>query len=169
MVAIDTQQNSSQTLAIMSLVVAALAVVFAPAVQWVLGRQQLIGPMRQAWINNLRKKVSALIATADCLYHGGLEVTDRYADLRKIKRLEEEIILTVNPAEEEHQALLKQIRTMIVALESNGKEQEFLLAEDKTRRLTQTILKTEWDRVRGWRSLRKLWKRMKDIQEQSNL
>lgn len=159
MMMIETPQSSSQHLAILSLTVAALAVVVAPAVQWVVARQQLIGPMRQAWINNLRKKVAALTATADCLHRGGLEVTDKFGDLRRIKRLEEEIILTVNPNERDHQALLAQIRTMISALEIGAKKNEFTPARKETTKLTQTILKTEWDR-RGWHWLRKVWKRL---------
>ena len=90
-------------------------------------------------------------------------MTDEYADLSRIKHLEEEIILTVNPTEEDHKALLEQIRTMIIALENGPRKQDFLAAKDKTRKLAQTILKTEWDRVRGWRSLRKLWRRLKEI------
>jgi len=88
--------------------------------------------------------------------------------LSHIKHLEEEIILTVNPTEEDHKALLEQIRTMIIALESGPRKQDFPAAAARTRKLTQPILKTEWDRVRGWRSLRRLWRRLKNMWEKSN-
>lgn len=157
---IEAQQNSSQTVA--ALAVAVLLV--APAVQWAIGRNQLIGPMRQAWINNLRDKVSTLIAAAESLYYERAQ--NPHEVLLRIKQLNEEIILTVNPTEDDHKALLELLETIILAVDGKTKEHSFIPIAHNVRKLTQKILKTEWDRVKGFPRWRKFLKEIDSMREE---
>lgn len=69
---------------VLSLVVAALAVFVVPLISWLITKRQLasllevankqiIAPMRQAWINNLRDLVAELTSSALHYYVAGFE------------------------------------------------------------------------------------------------
>ena len=155
---------------ILSLTVALLAVFVGPWVSWIMTKRQLesaqrlansqlessrrvankqiIAPMRQAWINELRKKIAELSSSALHYFVTGYEQR-KDEECKRLTELEQEIILTVNPRENEHLFLLTTIREMISALERGRQhDDEFIDAQKKMMELAQIILKTEWNRVR---------------------
>lgn len=146
-------------LPILSLLVAALAVFFGPFIfQKIAERQiqsslkiankQIVGPMRQAWINNLRDLLADLVSSALHYYVSGFE--DRSdEEYRRLTLLEHQVQLMLNPVEKDHQRLEELINQMTSALGcglEGGRDFEDAYAEIK--KLTRKILKREWDRVR---------------------
>ena len=143
---------------VLSLLVAALAVFVGPLVSWamarrqletsqLIARRQLVGPMRQAWINDLRRALAELLSSALHYFVAGFDDrTDK--EYRRLTELEQEIILMVNPNEKEHVALLATIRDMVGALQAGRLEGQFTSSYEQATELAQRILKTEWNRVR---------------------
>jgi len=143
---------------VLSLLVAALAVFVGPLVSWAVARRQLqisqriasrqlVGPMRQAWIHELRRALAELLSSALHYFVAGFEDrTDK--EYRRLTELEQEVILMVNPNEKEHVALLGTIRQMVGALETGRLEDQFISSHKQATELAQRILKTEWNRVR---------------------
>lgn len=144
---------------ILSLGVAALAVFVGPMISLLIARRQvmsslevankqIIGPMRQAWINNLRDLLAELASSAHHYFVAGFEErTDE--EYRRLSLLEHKIQLMLNPKEEDHRKLEQLIRTMIGALE-RGKEadSDFVSAHPMVMKLSREVLKREWDRVK---------------------
>ena len=148
-----------KTIPLMSLVVAALAVLVGPLISWRIARRQLasslevankqiIAPMRQAWINNLRDLLAELTSSALHYHVAGFEErTDE--EYRRLTLLEHKIALMLNPLEEDHKRLEQLIRLMISGLE-RGREgaAEFPNLHPAVMDLSRQIFKREWNRVR---------------------
>jgi cell division protease FtsH len=116
--------------------------------QWQTAFGKLIAPMRQAWINELRKEVAELSSSALHYFETGHE--DRKdEEYKRLTELELEIILTVNPRENDHLYLLATIREMMDALErEKGNENQFMGTHKKMMEVARAILNTEWNRVK---------------------
>jgi len=155
---------------ILSLIVAALAVFVGPIISWSIAKRQIraasllakdqirssleasnkqiIAPMRQAWINNLRDVLSELTSSALHYYVSGFE--DRTEkEYQRVKLLESKVRLMLNAKEDDHQRLEALIRKMIAAIHyEKGKEDVFPDLHTEVVALSRTILKREWDRVK---------------------
>ncbi|HEX9637730.1 MAG TPA: hypothetical protein VGB99_09360 [Acidobacteriota bacterium] len=144
---------------ILSLVVAVGAVLLGPLVSWAIARRQLeaaqsianrqlVSPMRQAWINELRSKLAELLSSALHYFVAGpQDRTD--ARYRRLAQLEQEVVLMVNPGEEEYKTLLSTIRRMVGSLEEGTQlDDQFIELHKQVTELAQRILKAEWNRVR---------------------
>lgn len=153
---------TSQLIPVLSLIVAALAVFFGPFITLYIGRKQIelsrriaskqiVAPMRQAWINDIRDKLAELSSTALHFLNAGFEQR-KDEEYKRLHQLEEEITLRINPSEPDHLELLKTIRKMMLALQSGVHDVEildnFIEAHQKTRSLGQRIFKTEWNRIK---------------------
>jgi hypothetical protein len=144
-----------------SLTITLLAVFFGPLISLRIARRQIessqrvavkqvVAPMRQAWINGLREKVSALCAEAEyCCYSMsiGQDIPDFSKHARKLYRFEKEIALTLNPLEEDHIELARRISELLRCVQTKNAN-DFPTASRQTMELTQKILKTEWNRVK---------------------
>jgi hypothetical protein len=147
---------------IISLTIAALAVIVGPLITLKISRKQfelsrriadkqIIAPMRQAWINDLRGKVAELTGDAPHFYNvawadsSGKERTENW---KRHNRLEKEIELLINPKEHDHQQLVSAIKELRVALEK-GEPDDVLEARDKIVDVGQKIFKKEWDRTKA--------------------
>jgi hypothetical protein len=145
---------------ILSLIVAAVAVFVGPIVSLLITRrqiksaqrvatQQVIAPMRQAWINGLRKLLAELLSASRHYYTSGYEHRSE-TEYRRMDELEEEIRLMLNPTEEQHQDLVKSIREMMHSLSmGKGHDEKFIAAHERTTSLAQAILKAEWNRTKA--------------------
>lgn len=152
---------NDQIIPLASLVIAALAVFVGPLISSRVAKRQIessqrvankqvVAPMRQAWINALRERVSAICAEAEYLCYTnsiGENIPDYPKHTRRLYRLEKEIALTINPLENDHDALVKSISKMLYCVQTKNVN-DFNLALQETMGLTQRILKTEWNRVR---------------------
>lgn len=144
---------------ILSLVVAGLAVFVGPFVSLHIGQKQIelsrriaskqiVAPMRQAWINDLRDKLAELLSSALHYWNAGYEQrTDE--EYKRLGLLEEEINLRINPGEADHKDLVSAIREMLFALERGVDDSDrFSRAYERTNALGQKIFKTEWNRIK---------------------
>jgi hypothetical protein len=143
----------------LSLLVAALAVFVGPFISYFIARRQLegllatsykqiIAPMRQAWIDKLRDLLAKLTSHSLHYYCAGFE--ERHdSDYQHLTLLEHRIQLMLNPKEDDHIELEKQIRKMVSSL-SIGKDgdEDFRTSHTKVMELSRRILKQEWNVVK---------------------
>lgn len=113
--------------------------------------KQVVAPMRQVWINTLRERISAACAEAEyCCYtlSLGQTIPNFPSRARKLYRLQKEITLILNPLEDDHKLLIAHISKMLGCVQRRDPN-SFPEALRETMGLTQKILKTEWNRVKG--------------------
>jgi len=144
---------------ILSLIVAILAVFFGPLISWEIAKRQvasslkvankqIIAPMRQAWINNLRDQISEISSSALHYYQTGYEDRED-KEYKRLTELEGKISLMLNFKEEDHKRLHDLIREMLNAL-GKGKDGDnaFVAVHPEVMALAREILKKEWNRVK---------------------
>ena len=145
------------SVAILSLVVAILAVFVSPITSWLITRRQiasslavsskqLVAPMRQAWINDLRDPLAELSGGASHYSGAGLEDA-RDEECRRLTVLRHKIVLMLNPQEEDHQKLESLIGDMLTDL-GRGADDEYESAHEAVLDLSRRIIKREWNRVK---------------------
>lgn len=104
--------------------------------------------MRQAWINDLRSRLAELSATTLHYFVAGYEERAD-SEYRRVTQVEQEIVLMLNPAEEDHRALEQTIRQLVSSLETGkAADSAFIASHERVRELGRTILKAEWTRVK---------------------
>jgi hypothetical protein len=144
---------------VLSLVIALLAVIFGPLISLRIARRQvvsslivankqIVAPMRQVWINNLRDQISEISSSALHYHLTGYEDREDN-EYKRLAELEGKISLMLNFKEEDHKRLHDSIREMLSAL-YKGKEDDhaFVAVHPKVMVLARDILKREWDRVK---------------------
>lgn len=144
---------------ILSLVVAGLAVFVGPLVSWLLAQRQqalsmeiankqIVAPMRQAWINNLRNLLAELTSSALHYYIAGSEGRTE-EEYRRLTLLEHKIIMMLNFLEDDHKKLEEFVRRMISTLEAGkGSENSFPQHHAEVMKLSRQIFKREWNVVK---------------------
>ncbi len=138
------------------MLVALCAVIVGPIVTFKVAKRQLISPMRQKWIDELRELMSQLLSESRkvvVLSEGyGLldaEKTDESA-FHKILYIEQKLGLMLNPNEAEHSELLKLVRVIAEDVQLGaGDLIKFGSRIDEAEKLCQKILKHEWERVKS--------------------
>ena len=136
---------------------ALIAVIVGPIITFRASRNQMLGPMRQAWINGLRDTVAEYTAhTCIARWHvlpsandpsdvqRALELEDRNR-FQLAYQLKEKIALLINPKETDHQELVRLVESAYTAY-VNGTDTKIALRA--IREHTQMILKREWDVVK---------------------
>ena len=109
----------------------------------------MLGPMRQAWINSLRRSVAEFLSLT--LHYAVAGFEDRTdAEYQRLTLLEQEVVLTVNPLEDDHRALIHEMRILVGSLGGGVKmpDQNFIKSHKQVTCLAQRILKQEWNRIR---------------------
>ena len=129
-----------------------------------LARKQIIAPMRQAWINSLRDRVSELLSTLVWFHRSpsspSPSVYDAFHErprdeqneqmLLKIQLLRVQIKLMLNPNEDDHQSFLKHLdETILASYPDNRKSAAFEGFFDEAALRCGAILKREWERVKA--------------------
>ncbi len=164
--------QTESLLPFLSLIVAALAVFFGPILSWYVAKRQtavalrnaelqsstslriankqIIAPMRQAWINNLRDLLSELLGKCEHYWAAGFE--ERQDDeYRGITELKNRLVLFINPEEDDHRKLLEHVKMMVEVLEGGSGlegDKKFWDNYRVTLQLSQSVLKKEWNRVK---------------------
>lgn len=144
---------------ILSLIVAALAVFVGPLISWIVTKhqvnsslevanKQIIAPMRQVWINNLRDLLAEL--TSSALHYHGAGFDDRTdEEYQRLTFLEHRIRLMLNPLEEDHKQLEILIRRMISTIDpGKAGNEDFQASHRAVINLARQVLKREWNRVK---------------------
>ena len=146
------------TLALIAAVTALAAVLLGPLVSiWAAQKQEnvsVISANRQAWINSLRDSVAEYLSVANYIHVADWQKRPESEYDEKMDRLSllmSKIRLMLNPNEEDHKNLAKQLGTF-AALCANVREardkEKWHLAHNESLALTQGILKREWERVK---------------------
>lgn len=151
--------NLTTYLPIASLLIAALAVFFGPLISIRIGSQQvrssmkiankqIVAPMRQAWINDLRNTLAELFSLSIHYFAAGYG--DRSdAEYARIAYLEQKIRLMLNPREQAHVDLESLVEGLRGSLMSGREgEKSFQVCYETLQSLSRQILKQEWDRVK---------------------
>jgi hypothetical protein len=148
---------------ILSLVVAALAVFVGPLISWRIAKRQLranlevsnkqiVGPMRQAWINSLRDLLAEVTSSALHYHVAGFEErTDE--EYQHLTHLEYRIKLMLNASENDHRELEEALGRMVGMLNIGDSrtmehDREFAARHDAVVGLARKVLKREWDRIK---------------------
>jgi hypothetical protein len=149
------------TLSVMSLFVAILAVVVGPVISLkiankqiksstFLSKKQIISPIRQAWINELRSIISRLASKAAYYKVAGYEERED-EEYYHIIELEYQLKLYLNPKEKDHSELLNKVSIMTAEIGGDTMEKDvvFWRAHEEVLKLSGRILKREWERVKA--------------------
>ena len=152
---------SLETQVVASLIAAAtalVAVIVGPFISFKASKRQMLGPMRQAWINSLRDTIaeytskirlgmpqpSALLAPDDALRHQAQ--SERAEHLQSVLQLKAKIALLINPKEADHTEL---VRLAQVTFEAYEKGQHASVQLEALIAHTQKVLKREWNVVKS--------------------
>ena len=149
----------SESIAVLSLIVAGVAVFVGPIISFIVAKRQIasslatshkqiIAPMRQAWINSLRDLLAEFTSKALHYHVAGFEER-KDSEYQHLTLLEHRTQLMLNPAEDDHIELEHVIRKMISSLEK-GKEgdEDFRKSHTEVMALSRRILKREWNVVK---------------------
>lgn len=138
------------------MLVSLVAVIVGLFVTFAVAKRQIVSPIRQKWIDELRELMSELISECQRAIilgeNRGLlneEKTDE-ALFRKLLYLEQKLKLMLNPNEDKHIELMKIVRDITDAAHHGiGDLIGFGICVDHATQVTQTILKSEWVRVKS--------------------
>jgi hypothetical protein len=122
--------------------------------QLIVARAQVIAPMRQAWINKLRERISSLIARSVALaVHSanGTKEVDR-AEFRGVAEICQEILLLLHPGEPDHDAIAAAVMILTNYTKNRdlNKKGEVVI---ELRKLTQKVLHDEWEVTKKMESM----------------
>lgn len=149
-----------ETIPILSLITAILAVIFGPIISWKIARReiasslksankQIVAPMRQAWINSLRDLIAEISSSALHYDRTWLFKNRTDAEFKRLTELEGKISLMLNFKEDDHKKLYDLIRDMLKSLNhEKGGKNTFDVIYPEVLALTREILKREWNRVK---------------------
>ena len=132
----------------------------------IISKEQKVSEFRQQWIDSLRNEVSALLGcTESVIQHAraikkdvssksttsvnNAELFEKIKDdVKEAERLYHQIQLRINP--KEHENILSVLEEMRQAFQSDGlpPDDELHLLEQKLIKITQSILKEEWTKVK---------------------
>ena len=153
--------NYNELIPILSLIIAGIAVFFGPLISIFVTKntlrtnsriaaKNLISPIRQEWINDLRNTLIELTSKSAHYMVSGTE--DRKdSEYYRITELEHKIKLLINPLESDHTLLVESIREMTRSLYKGGMKNETFFWEKHSKiiAISQKILKREWERVKN--------------------
>lgn len=145
----------SEIVAIMSMLVSLTAVLVGPIVSFKLARRQIISPIGQKWIDELRDLVSTLLSKcrAGLIMHEGHGLLDKESPdqelLKEILFLEQKLQLMLNPSEKDHQHLVDLVGAITNDVELGASNlMAFGERADAASACCKDILKREWERVK---------------------
>lgn len=146
----------------LSLLIAALAVFFGPLISssiatkereasLAIAKKNIIAPIRQAWINELRLLLSKLTHNA-ALYWSEIDSEKREEIHLVIRELRSLLALYVNPNEQNHIDLVAFVGEMEAAMfgsDQGDEPKRFWYSHNCVVEQSQKILKLEWERVKN--------------------
>lgn len=136
---------------------ALIAVIIGPYLTLKAQKNQVLAPMRQAWINNLRDIIAEFISTIaisrlhvvpDGNESNEIKAEKLAADMARVElacKLKEKTALLINPKEIDHQELIRLLESAYLKYH-NGEDINALA--NAIRDQAQKILKTEWNVVK---------------------
>jgi hypothetical protein len=107
--------------------------------------RQLVLPMRQAWLSELRAKLADLVATSMHYYVAGYD--DRPdEEYRRLGLLEQHLKLLLDPGNVEHQRLVNAMRSAVEAIGGTGPKghERFAEAHITLEKQARELVQREW-------------------------
>jgi hypothetical protein len=149
---INNAQFSTETL---SLVIALLAILFAPIIQLIISKRQInssvLSKNRQEWINTLRDSISEFISAITMIDDKKISTNEQFdshtTKLERILYINTKINLLINPNEEDHILLAEKLKRLLELYVKPDNNEKIKVIDD-TVELSQKILKREWERVK---------------------
>lgn len=150
-----TTITASDIVAFLSMIVALTAVIVGPIASFRLASRQLISPIRQKWIDELRDLMSTLLSKCRTVLimneaHGLLD-KDKPSEaiLSEILFLEQKLQLMLNPNEADHQDLARLVHAIIDDVQHGARNVvDFGQRLNDASTCCKSILKREWERVK---------------------
>lgn len=153
--------NFNELIPILSLIIAGIAVFIGPLISIFITKKtlqinskiatkNLVSPIRQQWINDLRNTIVEITAKSAHYAVSGTE--DRKdSEYYRITELEHKIRLLINPIETDHLNLANLIKEMTTNLYEGGLPSEMIFwkKHQEIIDISQKILKREWERVKN--------------------
>lgn len=137
------------------MLVALAAVIVGPFASFALARRQIISPIRQKWIDDLRDLVSTLLSKcrSSVILNEGNGVLDKIRPneelLNEILFLEQKLELMLNPKEQDHQDLVELVTSITDDVQHGVSDViEFGRKLNDASICCKNILKREWERVK---------------------
>jgi hypothetical protein len=147
--------TTGELTALISALISLFAVFFGPLITSRIAKKQILSPIRQKWIDELRELMSQHLSECEkaIVIHQGdgifdTEKTDE-ALFQKLLYLKQKLGLMLNPSEKEHANLIEKIDELNDEV-MHGVD-DFIKFGAKLRATTalcQEILKGEWDKVK---------------------
>lgn len=112
-------------------------------------RRQIVSPIRQKWIDDLRTNVAEFISTAQA--HWIYPSVDEIAH-RGLLLVEMKVELMLNPKEPDHQELKVALNRLMEVVLRRKEERllgDFTEALTQSTSLSQAVFKREWERVKN--------------------
>jgi len=139
---------------LLSVLVSLAAVVIGPFVTLKISKRQIVSPIRQKWIDELREVVSEYLSECEKLLvlgKDGMLNTEAIDEqlFTRLLYLEQKLKLMLNPQENDHNELLEIIQNL--AHDIHHGQNDPTIFGDRMRdatKATQIILKQEWNRVK---------------------
>ncbi len=141
---------------ILALFVSLAAVIVGPIVTFKVAKRQIVSPIRQKWIDELRELMSEFLVECEKLVilgEGGGILNKENVNEQLFKRmlyLEQKLTLMLNPEEQDHKDL-RMIVSRITDEVNHGviNFPEFGGKAYEATTISQKILKQEWQRVKS--------------------
>ena len=112
-------------------------------VQLTVAKHQIIAPMRQAWINRLRERISTYIAiSAEMVAKLNDPAYPAVPAFRELVTDEEEIYLLLHKGEPDHDAIVAEVHKINKLV---GRRESVAEAHVRLREIAQKVLKDEWE------------------------
>jgi hypothetical protein len=147
--------KTSEIISLLALLVSLAALIIGPMVTIKIARRQIVSPIRQKWIDDIRELISEYLSECQklvILSKDGI-LNDDNIDEVKFARLlfiEQKLRLMLNPNENHHIHLIAVIREITEEIH-HGVANILTFGEKLgcATQISQTILKEEWNRVKN--------------------
>lgn len=147
--------ESSEIISFLAMLVSLVAVIVGPIVTFKVAKRQIVSPIRQKWIDELRELISEYLSECEKLLVLGedgilnKEETDKKIFTRLLY-LEQKLKLMLNPNEERHIELLDIVKEITEEIHHGvGNIIDFGGKLKGATEVSQKILKEEWVRVKS--------------------
>lgn len=147
--------ESSEIISFLAMLVSLAAVIVGPIVTLKVAKRQIVSPIRQKWIDELRELISEYLSECEKLLVLGKDgiLNKEETDERIFTRLlylEQKLKLMLNPNEERHIELLEIVNELTEEIHHGvGDIIEFGGKLRDATKVSQKILKEEWVRVKS--------------------
>ena len=147
--------ESSEIISFLAMLVSLAAVIIGPIVTFKVAKRQIISPIRQKWIDELRELISEYLSECEKLLVLGEDgiLNKEEADEKTFTRLlylEQKLKLMLNPNEERHIELLEVVKKITEEIHHGvGNITIFGGKLKRATEISQKILKEEWARVKS--------------------